>query len=108
MANPESLKMHRFRNIFHDFFGGMGNVGSPESLQMHGFLNFVTDFFNGVGSPENAKISYMFHVFFRNPFWRAFVAPKVPIYAPKVDSCLRQHARPGPRKVRVPTVEILE
>ena len=39
MGSPESLKTHRFPDIFHDFFGGMGNVGSPESLKMHRFPN---------------------------------------------------------------------
>jgi len=29
--------------------------------------------------------SYMFYVFVRKPFWIAFLAPKVPIYAPKDD-----------------------
>ena len=33
MGNPESLNMPRFLCVFHDFFGGVGSVGSPESLK---------------------------------------------------------------------------
>jgi hypothetical protein len=29
--------------------------------------------------------SLIFHVLFQNPFWSAFLAPKTPIYTPKVD-----------------------
>ena len=66
----ESLKMPRFPNIFHDFFGGMGNVGNPESLKMHRFPNIFRDFFGGmgdVGSPESLKMPRfpnIFHDFF--------------------------------------------
>ena len=28
---------------------------------------------------------HTFFIFFRNPFWKAFLVPKMPIYAPKVD-----------------------
>ena len=56
MRSPESLKMHRFPNIFYDFFGGMGSVGNPESLKIPRFPNIFHDFFGGmgnVGSPES-------------------------------------------------------
>ena len=55
----ESLKMPRFPKIFHDFFGGMGNVGSPESLKMLTFSSIFHYFFGGmgnVGSPESLKM----------------------------------------------------
>ena len=65
MGSPESFKMHRCPNIFHDFFSGMRSVGSPESLKMRRFPNIFHDFFGGMGSVgprinENAWISQHF------------------------------------------------
>ena len=54
MRSPESLKMPGFPYIFHDFFGGVGRVGSPEPLKMLYFLTFY-DFFGGVGSVGSPK-----------------------------------------------------
>ena len=57
--------MHTF---VHNFFGGVGSVGSPESLQMNIFPNIMHDFFGAVGivaSPESAKM-YEFPCIFNN------------------------------------------
>ena len=55
VVSPESLNMHGFPYMFHDFFGGVGSVGSPESLKVYGSPCIYYDFFGGVVSVESLE-----------------------------------------------------
>ena len=64
-GSPESLKMHGFLCISHDFLGGVGSVGSPESLKMNGFPCISHNLLGEMGRGKariikNAKISKHF------------------------------------------------
>ena len=79
-GQPRIIKNVGFPFILHDFFGGVGSVGSPESQKIKRSPNKFYDFFGRVGSaggPESSKI-IDFRTFFMISLveWEAWEAPE--------------------------------